>query len=157
MLIEADSLTLRDGSPPARAFAPGPAVRLLARTRARALDRALAAGTGADGSSALALRAARLTSPRMRSRVADHLERLLEAAEAPPSRRRVTPRRTVVLAEAAQLRETAALLRRPTPVYARGVALLTRLLADGTGPAYAPSREGAFAERLREARAALRG
>jgi hypothetical protein len=119
MLIEADSLTLRDGSPSARAFAPGPAARLLARTRARALDRALAAGTGADGSSLLALRAARLTSPRARARVADHLDRLLAAAEAPPSRRRVQPRRTAVLAEAAQLRDTAALLRRPAPVYAR--------------------------------------
>lgn len=157
MLIEADSLTLRDGSPSARAFAPGPAARLLARTRARALDRALAAGTGADGSSLLALRAARLTSPRARARVADHLDRLLAAAEAPPSRRRVQPRRTAVLAEAAQLRDTAALLRRPAPVYARGVALLTLLLADGTGPAYAAAREGALGDRLREAREALRG
>jgi len=44
MLAEVDSLTLRDGSTPAGAFAPGLAARLRARTRARALDRALAAG-----------------------------------------------------------------------------------------------------------------
>jgi hypothetical protein len=157
MLAEVDSLTLRDGSTPAGAFAPGLAARLRARTRARALDRALAAGSGADGSSALALRAARLTSPRTRARVADHVERLLAAAERPPSRRRIGPRRAVVVAEGEQLRETAALLRGPTPVYARGLALLMLLLSDGTGPAYAPGREEAFAERLHEAQAALRG
>jgi hypothetical protein len=157
MLIEAGSLTLRDGSAPARAFAPGLAARLRAWSRARALDRALAAGSGADGSSALALRAARLTSPRTRARVADDVERLLAAAEAPPSPRRIGPCRAVVAAAAEQLRETAALLRGPTPVYARGIAMLTLLLSDGTGPAYAPAREGAFPERLQEARAALLG
>src|SRR2546430_2160809 len=53
MLIDSGSLTLRDGSAYPSAFAAGPIARLWVRLRAHALDRALAAGTGADGSPAL--------------------------------------------------------------------------------------------------------
>ena len=148
----------RDISVPSECvFAPGILARLEARVRARTLDRALAAGTDPVDSPALAHRAARLTAPPMRGRAADGVERLLDAAVQAPSRRRVSPSRAAVAAQAEELRATAALLRASTPVYARGMAILTVLLSDGTGPAYVESRNGAFADRLEEARAALMG
>jgi hypothetical protein len=48
----------------------------------------------------------------------------------------------------------AALLRGPRPLYAPGIAMLGRLLADGTGPAYL-GRSRTLARRLGETRAAL--
>jgi hypothetical protein len=59
-----------------------------------------------------------------------------------------------VLANADGLVALARLLDSDTPVYARGIALLQRTLADGTGPFYGPdARE--LERRLRAARAAL--
>jgi len=140
-----------------RVFAPGVLARLDARIRGHALDRALAAGVEPIDSPALAHRAARLTAPRMRRRAADGIERLLDAAVQAPSPRRVSPSRAAVAARAEALWETAGLLRSSSPVYARGMAILTVLLTDGTGPAYAESPNGAFAERLEAARVALMG
>jgi nucleoside-diphosphate-sugar epimerase len=157
MLIDTGSRA-RDGDHSTeRVFAPGILARLDARIRGHALDRALAAGVHPVDSPALAHRAAQLTAPRMRRRTADGIERLLDAAVQAPSPRRVSPSRAAVAAQADALRETAALLRTSSPVYARGVAILTILLSDGTGPAYAESRNGAFAHRLDQARAELSG
>jgi hypothetical protein len=41
-------------------------------------------------------------------------------------------------------------LRARDPVEAKGIALLTELLADGAGPCYMPSRPGALASALRD-------
>lgn len=150
-------MLLDTGGRSERAFAPGFLARLDARVRSHRLDRALAEGAQPVDSPALARRAALLTAARTRRRVADGIERLLDAAAQAPRRGRVSPSRAAVAAEADDLRETAALLRGSPPVYARGIAILTVLLGDGTGPAYVESGNGAFAHRLEEARAALMG
>src|SRR5271166_1127413 len=89
----------------ARALEPGRLARLLARARSASLDDALIAGADPAGSRQLAARALRLTSPRFRTSLADALERLLQAAQGPPSRRRVCPRRRTALANAPELLE----------------------------------------------------
>jgi hypothetical protein len=142
--------------PGGRALEPGRLARLLARARAGSLDRALIAGADPAGSRQLAARAAALTSPRVRALTADGLERLLQAAQGPPSRRRVLPRRDPVLASASELRELATRLREPAPLYARGVAIAGELLTDGSGPVYLGDRQS-LALKLHEARAALAG
>lgn len=157
MLLDIDSLAPRRDDVLGRVFAPGIVARANARIRARTLDRALAGGAHPSDSPALAHRAARLASPQTRRHAADGLERLLAAATGPPSRRRVHPRRGAVVAQAEQLRDTAALLRAPIAVYAQGMAMLTLLLSDGTGPAYSEGRDGAFAGELERAREALTG
>jgi hypothetical protein len=53
------------------------------------------------------------------------------------------------------LHALAARLRAPGPLYARGIAMLTRLLTEGTGPAYNDSRGDQLAQRLRDARVAM--
>jgi hypothetical protein len=140
----------------ARTLEPGRVARLLARVRAGSLDDALIAGADPADSRQLAARAFELTSRRFRTSLADGLERLLQAAQGPPSPRRVLPRRSTALANACELRELAALLRGASPLYARGVAVLDRLLIDGSGPAYVGDAE-ALARRLRESRAAMVG
>lgn len=131
--------------------------RLCARALGARLDRALIAGADPARSQRLAARAALLTSPRTRSELADGLELLLASAKEPPRRRLALPRHDSILANSNTLRELAALLRSPRPLYAPGIALVHRLLTDGTGPLYL-SRDGAALEcELEAARAALRG
>ena len=126
----------------------------LARVRALSLDRALIAGSSPAASDQLAARAAVLTSRRFRTSLADGLERMLQAAAQEPGRLRLRPCRHV-LVNASTLLGLAELLRSAAPLYASGVALVHRLLTDGTGPAYAG--DGAeLAHLLAEARAAMR-
>jgi hypothetical protein len=139
-----------------RALGPGRLVRLLAQARSGSLDRALIAGFDPAGSRLLAARALMLSSSRSRVSLAAGLERLLQAAQGPPSLRRVRPRPETVLANAFELRAVAAALRGTSPLYARGVALVDELLSDGTGAAYRGDGD-ALAHRLREARAAMQG
>jgi hypothetical protein len=51
----------------------------------------------------------------------------------------------------------AELLRGPVPLYARGIAMIVRLLTDGTGPLYASADASALARELRQAHAAING
>jgi hypothetical protein len=139
-----------------RALGAGPLARVASRVRSGSLDRALIAGADPAASPQLVARAARLTSPRFRALIADGLERLLQAAQGPPSRWRALSRRDSVLANASELRDLAALLRGDSPLYARGIAILSGLLSDGTGPAYLGHGE-ALARELHEARAAMHG
>jgi hypothetical protein len=124
--------------------------------RAR-LDRDLAAGRSPDSSRGHARRAARLVAPRCRRRLADGLERLIAAAEAPRPllTAAVAPSRVEVRAARPRLEALAARLRDDRPVAVRGVALVSLLLTDGGSPAYAPRRPGALAEWAAGARAAL--
>jgi hypothetical protein len=114
--------------------------RLVARLRARRLDRALAQGTPPEASAPLALRAQRLTEPEQRSSIARELRRVLR--EAHQSRRpafaRIMPSRGSVWAAREELRRLADTLEAPGPVAARGVAQAWILLTDGTGPLYNP-------------------
>jgi hypothetical protein len=138
-------------------LAPGRATRLLARLRQTELDRALAAGADPDSSPQIAARAAQLTSPGARARIADGLERLAGAADAPAGRVRVLPSRVAVRANRAALLELADVLRGGAPLYARGLATLASVITDGTGAAYTDPRGEALTRQLELARARLGG
>ena len=97
-----------------------------------------------------------LGSPRARAAVADRLDSLLVAAVTRRAGRwRVLPDRTAILDNAGTMRDLAAVLRGPAPVRARGLAILKRILSDGTGPVYVGGGEE-LARRLDDARGALR-
>jgi hypothetical protein len=138
-----------------RALCPPWSARIAARLFGGSLDRALSDGADPASSPRLAARAAMLTTPSTRAELADGLELILARAQSPPSRLRALPRHASVLANASLLRELVALLRGSTPLYASGVARVSRLLTDGTGPMYT-SRDGTALEReLRKARSAV--
>ena len=134
-----------------RARRPSRTARVAARLRGSVLDRALI--DGADpASQRMCARAAMLTSPRVRGELAHGLELLASRAQTPSRRWWAAPR--AAAANAQLLRELAALLRGRSSLQPRGVAMILRLLSDGTGPMYAES--AATLEReLRRARAAL--
>lgn len=130
---------------------------LIAAWRAGELDRQLAAGASPAATALLATRSQRLTSRRLRERVAAGLTRAVRDAEATthgfsaairPDPREVMAARTVLATLDRRLRA-------PEPVSAQGVALLESLLTDGTSPLYGPSEPGALGSRLRAAAAAL--
>ena len=144
-------LNLREAE---RARRPSRTARLAARLRGSALDRALIEGADPAASQRLRARAALLTSAPVRGELADGLERLAAQAQNPSRRWWAASRAAAAAANAGLLHELAALLReRPAP-QARGVAMLLRLLADGTGPMY-DGDAGALERELRDARAAI--
>ncbi len=112
--------------------------RLLARLRARQLDRALAQGTPPEASAPLALRAQRLTEPEHRSSIARELRRVMREAHVSrrPEFARIKPSQGRVLGAREELRRLAEMLEDPGPVAAAGVAQALMLLTDGTGPLY---------------------
>ena len=130
--------------------------RLLARCQAGRLDRALAEGVSPEESASLAARAERLTSTEFRRDLAASLQRILLATGQPP---RVRPARPLaapksrgaahppriplsharISQSARPLAGLASRLAEPGPVPVRGVAMVTRLLSDGTGPLYRPA------------------
>jgi hypothetical protein len=126
----------------------------LASVGARWLDRQLIAGADPARSPMLAARACRLASEDNRASLALSLERLMINADEPPNLWGVSPHRRAVGLVAGELTDVAALLRDRRPLYARGIAMLGRLVSDGTGPAYVGGPE-ALSRRLREARRAL--
>jgi hypothetical protein len=138
-------------------FDPSWVVRLTARMRSRALDRALIAGADPAVSPQLAAHASRLTRRSMRAGIAVGLERLARTVGEKPAAGRVLPFRGAVRANTSELYGLAALLRGPAPVYARGVAMLRMVLTDGTGPAYTDRTGDALARDLRNARVAIGG
>ena len=138
-----------------RTLRPPWSARLGARVFGDHLDRALIDGGDPTTSATLAARAAMLTSPATRAELADGLDVILASAQSPPSRLRALPRHAALLANASLLRELASVLRGPAPLYARGIAMVQRLLTDGTSPMYT-SRDGVALElALRKARAAV--
>jgi len=127
--------------------------RLLASCQAGRLDRELAEGASPEASTALAARAIRLTSLDYRRDLAASLRRIVVVATgqpapvrsaqvaAPKSLGAVRPprvplRRARISQSARLLAELASRLAAPGPVPARGVAMVTRLLSEGTGPLY---------------------
>ena len=145
--------------------------RMLARSRAVRLDRELADGASPEASAALAARAMRLTSMEFRRGLAASLQRMLAAAGEPAGLRprpaagrsllaaadrppRVPFRLARIRQSAPRLAALAGRLVEPGPVPARGVAVLSPLLADGAGPLYREaSRDdlGAIIERAAQA------
>jgi len=126
--------------------------RLIARILARSLDRELAGGVPARATSAHAARARQLTTDRTRRAVANRLDRLVEQAERPTSRLRVTaaPCREHVRAAKDLIRRTATRLRSEGPVDALAIARLRTLLSDPAGPCYSPELAGALTTALRD-------
>ena len=138
-----------------RTLSPGPLARLAARARCVSLDRALIAGADPTGSPLLAARAAQLTSTRSRAAIAAGLKELVrhgtepsgaggrsrDAASCSPAPRRCTSLPRCCSDE---------------PLYARGIAMLGKLLTDDTGPAHLGAGED-LARLLAQARAAMAG
>jgi hypothetical protein len=144
--------------------------RMLARYQAERLDRELAEGASPEASAALAARAMRLTSLDFRRALAASLRRIvlatgepaldrsapLSASKSPGAARapRVPLHHARISQSARLLAEVATRLAAPGPVPARGVAIVTRLLSEGTGPLYREaSRDdlGLIAERAAQA------
>ena len=110
--------------------------RWLAQWQAPTLDRRLAAGSGYDR---LALvRAEVLRERATRAALADGWAAVLERAGRPRALidSRVPVVRGRVRAAEADIRAMIDVLRDSLPVTARGVAMASRLLTDGTGPLY---------------------
>ena len=119
--------------------------RMAARCRAPRLDRELAGGASPEASASLAARAMRLTSMQFRHDLAASVQRIPVAAGQPPA---VLPspaaghpphvpiRRARISQSAVLLAELAGHLAGPGPVPVQGVAMVSQLLADGTGPLY---------------------
>ena len=140
--------------------------RLAARGHSGRLDRELAEGTSPEASASLAARAMRLTSMEYRRDLAASLQRIVLAAgerpvqyaapKSPAVARppRVPLRQARISRSAGLLTELASCLVEPGPVPVAGVAMVTLLLTDGTGPLYREaSRDdlGTLAERAAQA------
>ena len=120
--------------------------RVLARCTAARLDRELAAGTSPETSARLAARAMQLTSTKVRRELATSVQRILAAAGEPPAAMlapaaAVRPARIPLIGarisqSAVPLAHLADCLAAPGPIPVQGVAMISRLLADGTGPLY---------------------
>ena len=142
---------------PARVLRPGPVARVHARLRPAKLDRELASGADPSATAALAHRAARLTSPAGRAWAADCLDRMLGRAQEPPGAHRLqmAPARAAVLEHRAELLDLAERMRAPEPLYVRGLAMLSVLMSDGTGPLYAGAGGAQLGAELGAVRSAL--
>ena len=117
--------------------------RVLARCAASRLDRELAGGASPEGSARLAARAVQLTSMKTRRNLAASVRRILAAAGDPAAVTVITARparlplaRAPIRQSAGPLAVLAGYLAGPGPVPARGVAMVSLLLADGAGPLY---------------------
>jgi len=119
---------------------------LRARCAAARLDRELAAGASPETSATLAARAMQLTSTKFRRDLAISVQRILAAAGEPaavlPSVVGAVPSlglplcRAQISPSAVPLAKLAGYLAAPGPLPVQGVAMVSRLLADGTGPLY---------------------
>lgn len=112
--------------------------RLSAHLRARALDRALAAGEPAEARPDVALRARRLTMLSTRRQLARTLREVILRARKGSIRSRVPVARWSVVSATPELSRLADELILPGPVDARGVAQVQMLITDGMGPLYNP-------------------
>lgn len=160
---EADSgpetLLLLDRSAPQRLIARINRrwARLAARVLGPSLDGRLARGCSPESSLLLAARAQLLFSPAMRLASAQNWESLLVQARTPPVPRdpRATVNRDAILACESDIGEMLEAVVAPLPTPARGLAMVSRLLSDGTGPVYRRSEPAELAIALREATAQL--
>jgi hypothetical protein len=154
---------LQQVAPPTVTFRPAPRVRprvparLEAWWRSAELDRQLAAGASPEGTAALTVRARALTGRRSRRRIAAGLVRARRSARDSGFglSAAVRPHADEVHAARVVLSAIDRRLRAPTPVTARGLAMLRILLTDGSSALYAPLERGALGSRLRAVAAAL--
>ena len=128
------------------------------RLRRRSLDRRLAAGENPDERGDLRRRADQLRSSVHRRELAAALLTLLENADGPTppisaavpiDRRSIRTARSDVIALALDLGAT------DLEASAHGIALVQRLLCEGSSPVYGPLGPEALTQALRDAHAAL--
>ncbi len=120
--------------------------RILARCTAWRLDSDLAVGTSPETSISLATRAMQLTSGKYRGELATGLQRILAAVAEQPAEKRSgvaaipPPRlplcRARISRSAGPLATLAGHLTAPGPIPVQGVAMVSQLLTNGTGPLY---------------------
>jgi hypothetical protein len=113
--------------------------RLLAHWRALDLDEQLAAGRSPGTDRVRAVRAGMLIAPAHRRRLAASWADLLARTTGPAARRLpvgVPLQRARIDAAREDIQRLVDALRAAGPASARGVALATLLLTDGTGPVY---------------------
>ena len=141
--------------------------RVLVQGAAARLDRALADGARPEASASLAVRATRLTSTEFRRDLAASLRRIVVAAAEPAlpvaarsalgaARTPRVPLRSARISQSAPLlADLASRLLEPGPVPVAGVAMVTELLADGSGPLYRDAATDDLAALAARAAAAL--
>jgi hypothetical protein len=139
--------------------------RLVVRVRASRLDSDLAGGASPDATVALALRAQMLVRARTRRDVALGAQQILATATQVPAagraqvpaagRPRVPVCRDRVRDSSEELGDLIRRLLAGGPVAARGVALASVLLSDGSGPLYHRASADDVRARVREAVDAL--
>jgi hypothetical protein len=127
-------------------------LRAISRLAARSLDRRLAEGCLPESRLFLAVRAQVLVSPVERTALAHCWADLLTQARLSPVPRtpRVSINRDILLANESAILAILDLLAAPTPGHIRGIAKLSWLLSDGTGPVYNRREAFALAEALRD-------
>lgn len=113
-------------------------IRLATRLLVSSLDRKLAQGRSPESSWLLAARAQTIVTPVSRRALADSWGNLLMHARRPPGMRnpRVQCNRAHILACEHDIRELQRALVAPLPSPARGMAMASWLLRDGSGPIY---------------------
>jgi hypothetical protein len=122
-----------------------PALKLRVFVTRTHLDAELAAGVDPDSTAMLSLRAAQLLRPRYRRQLAAALdERLMAALRGPRWSSAVPVVREQIAEASGTLLSLAQVLRAPEGVHPRGVAMVWRLLSDGTSPVYFPTAPGAL-------------
>lgn len=131
--------------------------RAMSRLRAPSLDRKLAEGHLPESRLLLAARAHVLVSPAMRLTLAHNWTDLVTKARMPSGLRdpRAPINRRSILANEPEIRALLDALVAQTPGQARGIAMLSWLLSDGTGPLHNPQRSNELRGALLEAGALL--
>ncbi len=131
--------------------------RMISQLLAPWLDHQLALGRSPDSRLLLAARAHVLVSPAKRQALAWHWVDLVDRARTPPVGRdpRVPINRAAIRASELEIEAMLDALVAPVPTPARGVALVSWLLTDGTGPVYNSRCSSALREGVLEATALL--
>lgn len=98
-----------------------------------------------------------LVSQANRGELAQDLNNLLVQARKPsaPNTLRVPLNRRAIIACEPHLRELISALLRPSPAPARGIAMVSWLLSDGTGPLFNPRRSAELVNALTDAHTQL--
>lgn len=112
----------------------------MARLLGPGLDHRLAVGRPPESRRLLAARAQVLVAPATRLTLAHQWIDLLAQARAPRAGRdpRVPVNRAGLVANEPEIRALLDVLASPAPVPVRGIASMSRLLTDGSGPVYLP-------------------
>lgn len=132
--------------------------RLRVRLRRDGLDRRIAAGEDPRGDADLGLRAAQLTEPGTRRRIAATIDRLIDEAAKPPApfSSKVPLARVAIVTCAPRLCQIAGRLEGDGAVAARGIAQAAMLVREGDSPLYSPQiSDVALNRRLADVDAAL--